>query len=92
MNWNRDGRKKELWEKDKTWLQRKMINLKLAVMRYNRQTHGLGGIFILMVIVLIGYLTVTTILRFIPEESNAELERMEKLIACMKFDTCFWSV
>lgn len=53
MKWFiQNKRKVELWEKDKTPMQRAIINAKIRFREWNRKTHGIGMIMILLVIVL----------------------------------------
>jgi len=89
MKWNRDARKKELWEKDKNSFQRARINIRLWFLKFNRQTHGMGIIFIMLVIIII---IVQAMSYIIPTPVSQEMQNLQKLAVCMKHHTCTWRV
>jgi len=82
-------KKKEYWERDKNAFQRARINFRIWFMQFNRKTHGLGIIFIMLVIVII---IVQAIPYIIPTPVSQEIQNLQKLAICMKHHTCTWRI
>lgn len=93
MNWNRDGRKKELWEQNKSWIERKAINMRLAIMKMQRQTHGMGLLIIVLIFAMFIYLGVNTYVTMTANKiDTSEEDRLAKLSTCiLNNGGCIWS-
>ncbi len=84
MQWNR--KKKELWEMNKSPYQRFRINFKIAMDKYNRRTHGLGLLFM----ILIGALIVVTIIPLLYTPTIKQRIQSEIIIGnCDIGDRCY---
>lgn len=53
MKWNPDGKKKELWEQDKNIVQKTLINSKIWLRKFQRETKGLGILFLVFIGVMV---------------------------------------
>lgn len=52
MIFNSKKRRKELWEKDKTWIQKARINAGVFWRRFMVQTHGMGLIMVIFLVAI----------------------------------------
>lgn len=89
MRWIRDGKKKELWEMDKNVLQRFKINMAIAIRKFNRETKGLGILFLLVIII---FVFIQFIPYLIPPPTTEETKRAERIARCIQYNTCVWGV
>ena len=78
-------RKRELWENNKNALQRFKVNFSLWFMRYQRQTHGIG----LMILMLIGIIIVFMLYNTITSMLEADI--INKQADCLVSRGCLWS-
>lgn len=88
MKWNRD--KKELWENDKTKFQIWKINTKLKIAKFNRQTHGMGMMIIVMMFFLVAFMIVQLIVNAPQHIDTAEAQQSIKIAQCMIHGGCIW--
>lgn len=83
MNWNRDGKKKEIWEQDKNKLQIAIIHAKVWFRKFQRETKGLGILFLIMMAV---FMVMQIMSPFLASAFKTEEEkRVERQAYCFKY-------
>lgn len=81
----------EYWKRDKNFIQRARINFMLWFMKFQRQTHGLGMLFLLFMVIILGSSIISLITTLLDNDRH-NLEDFEKRVICMKHGSCIWGV